>query len=123
MKLTENFSLSEFKCPREGMPEGEILDHTKELAENLQVLRDEIGLPIRIISAYRSPDYNKSIGGAERSQHMYGKASDIKVKGMEPVEVHKVVLRLISEGKMKQGGVGLYETFVHYDIRGTRARW
>lgn len=123
MKLTENFNLSEFKCPKEGLPTGEILENAKELADNLQVLRDEIKLPIRIISAYRSPDYNKSIGGAEKSQHMYGKASDIKVEGMTPVEVHKVILKLISDGKMKQGGVGLYETFVHYDTRGTRARW
>ena len=121
--ITKNFKVEEFKCPKDGIPTGNILENVHELANNLQALRDHLGKPIRIISAYRCPEYNKSIGGAEKSQHMYGKASDIKVKDMEPADVHKAILSLISQGKMKQGGVGLYETFVHYDIRGTRARW
>ena len=31
--------------------------------------------------------------------------------------------RLIREGKMEDGGMGRYSTFVHYDVRGSRARW
>ena len=31
--------------------------------------------------------------------------------------------KLIKEGKMKQGGIGIYKGFIHYDIRGTKARW
>ena len=54
---------------------------------------------------------------------MEAKAADIKVSGMEPKEVHTIVLTLIKEGKIKQGGVGVYSTFVHYDIRGRTARW
>ena len=50
-------------------------------------------------------------------------AADIKVKGYEPREVHRIIERLIAEGKMAEGGLGLYETFVHYDVRGRRARW
>jgi len=30
---------------------------------------------------------------------------------------------LINTGMLKEGGVGRYNTFTHYDIRGTRARW
>ena len=121
--LTHNFNINEFACREGGCPAGELADNVMELAENLQILRDEIGLPISVISGYRSPAYNTKIGGAKKSQHMFARAADIKVNGMSPKDVHQVVLRLIKEGKMKQGGVGVYPTFVHYDTRGTRARW
>lgn len=123
MKLTPNFSKSEFDC-RDGseMP-SDVLDNVKELAKNLQVIRDEIGKSIHVNSGYRSPSYNKKIGGATRSQHLLGNAADLRVNGMKPSELHKVILRLIKEKKISEGGVGLYRTFVHYDIRGTKARW
>ena len=123
MKLTENFKLSEFRC-RDGsdVPE-EHMENVQALAENLQVLRDYIGRPIRVISGYRSPEYNKKIGGARKSQHMVAKAADIQVDGMEPWMVHKIIEHLIHEGHMKKGGLGIYTTFVHYDVRGRNARW
>ena len=122
-KITTNFSLSEFKC-RDGsdVPE-DMMDNVILLCENLQVLRDHIGKPIHVISGYRSPKYNRRIGGARRSQHMLAKAADIKIKGMDPSEVKEVIVQLIKEGKMKSGGVGLYRTFTHYDVRGRNARW
>ncbi len=100
-----------------------MLDNVKLLAKNLQVLRDEIGKPIRVISGYRSPKYNRKIGGARKSQHMTAKAADIKIKGMTPAEVKRTIVRLIKEGKMMSGGIGLYRTFTHYDVRGRNARW
>ena len=123
MKLTENFSLHEFRC-RDGsdVPE-EYMNNVKELAENLQILRDYIGKPIHVISGYRSPKYNRKIGGARRSQHMLAKAGDLIVKGMTPGEVKEVISKLIKEGKMKKGGVGLYTYFTHYDVRGFNRRW
>ena len=123
MKLTENFSLWEFKC-RDGtvVPE-EYMDNVQELADNLQVLREHIGKPITVISGYRSPKYNRKIGGARRSQHLFASAGDIIVKGMTPDEVKEVIVHLIKEGKMKKGGVGLYTYFTHYDVRGFNRRW
>ena len=123
MRLTNNFSLSEFQCNDGSLPRGEELANCQELAENLQILREHLGKPIRVISGYRPPDYNRRIGGAKKSQHIVAKAADIKVSGMAPAEVHAAVLKLIKSGEMKQGGVGKYSTFVHYDIRGTAARW
>tara|TARA_B100000131_G_scaffold227835_1_gene219503 strand:+ start:1776 stop:2306 length:531 start_codon:yes stop_codon:yes gene_type:complete len=123
MQLTENFSLREFRC-KDGtdVPE-EYMDNVRLLCENLQVLRDEIGKPIRIISGYRSKKYNTRIGGARKSQHMTAKAGDLKVSGMKPSEVKEVIVRLIKEGRMHPGGIGLYKTFTHYDVRGRNARW
>tara|TARA_Y100001963_G_scaffold102022_1_gene140400 strand:- start:7519 stop:7920 length:402 start_codon:yes stop_codon:yes gene_type:complete len=123
MKLTENFSLWEFKCKDGSSVPEEYMDNVTLLAQNLQVLREEVGRPIRVISGYRSPKYNRRIGGARRSQHMLAKAADIKISGMTTHEVKALIERLIKEGRMHKGGVGIYRTFVHYDVRGRNARW
>ena len=52
-----------------------------------------------------------------------GRAADIVIKGMTPIEVSKIIEELISKGDMLQGGLGIYSSFVHYDIRGERRRW
>ena len=122
-KLTENFNLNEFKC-KDGSPvTDELIENTQLLCENLQVLRNHINKPIRVISGYRSPKYNRRIGGAKKSQHMVAMAADIKVTGMSPAEVKAAIIELIKDGKMMKGGVGLYKTFTHYDVRGRNARW
>lgn len=121
--LTANFSLSEFAC-RDGTPVPmEYRDNVRRLAENLQVLRDDLGAAIRVSSGYRTLAYNRSIDSEDTSQHVLAKAADIIVTGHGPSEVHARILELISGGRMAQGGVGLYPTFVHYDVRGTPARW
>ena len=102
MKLTENFALHEFRC-KDGtdVPE-DLMENVEELARNLQVLRERIGKAIIVISGYRSPKYNRRIGGARKSQHMKAKAADIIVPGMKPDEVREIILELIKEGKMKK---------------------
>jgi len=122
-KLTNNFTLEEFnsKCGRD-IPNN-VLPNILQLAKNLQVLRDAVGKSISITSGYRSPQHNKKIGGAKDSQHVKGMAADIKVTGMTPKEVALVIEGLIEQGKMKQGGIGIYPSWVHYDVRGTKARW
>ena len=122
-QLTKNFKLSEFRC-KDGtdVPE-ELVENVQFLAENLQILRDKISMPITVISGYRSPKYNRKIGGARKSQHMTAKAADIIVRGMKPDDVRSEILSLIKEGKMATGGVGRYTTFTHYDTRGWNARW
>lgn len=121
--LTKNFSLQEFQCKDGSEIPIEYMDNLRLLTKNLQVLRDHINLPIRIISGYRSPSYNRKINGARKSQHMLAKASDIKISRIPPDQVRLIVLHLIEEDKMMQGGVGRYTTFTHYDVRGRQARW
>lgn len=124
MKLTKDFHLSEFDC-KDGTPvPDEYFDNVFELAVNLQVLREEIDEPVFISgSGYRTKSHNKKVGGAKNSQHLVAKAADISVKSKTPKELAEVIEKLISEKKMKQGGIGIYPGFVHYDIRGTKARW
>ncbi|WP_200974439.1 D-Ala-D-Ala carboxypeptidase family metallohydrolase [Echinicola sp. 20G] len=117
MKLTKNFSLDEFKS-KDGVAFPIcVTNNLKELAESLQVLRDELGKPIYINSGYRSPDHNKAIGGAKNSYHLKGMAADIKVGGITPQGLLETVLRLKDEGKIKVGGLGVYDSFLHFDIR------
>lgn len=123
MKLTQNFSKEEFDCKSgEEMPES-ILNRIKILANNLQVLRDYLGVPISINSGYRSPEHNKKIKGATKSQHLLGNAADIVAEGKSPKEVFNAIEHLQNEGKMLIGGLHAYDTFTHYDIRGYLARW
>jgi len=122
-KLSKNFNWSEFES-KDGAPmPPEVAANVKELAKNLEIIRATVGRPLKINSGYRSPAWNKKVGGVSGSQHQLGKAADIVASGMGSAQLHAVVLDLIKQGKIKPGGVGKYDTFVHYDIRGTNARW
>ena len=123
MRITENFSLSEFDCKDGTELPTSLLPNVLDLADNLQVLRDYLGVPISINSAYRTLEYNRKIKGATNSQHLLAKAADIVVESKSPEEVANIIKYLISEGKMVQGGLKAYKTFTHYDIRGYKARW
>ena len=123
MRLTTNFWKSEFDSKDGASMPDDVLYNIQKLANQLQVLRNHIGKAIKINSGYRSPSHNKAIGGVKNSQHVLGKASDIVVKGIKPEQLALIIERLINEGEMLQGGIGIYNTFVHYDIRRTRARW
>jgi len=117
-QITTNFNKREFNSKDGKRMPLSVFNNVKELARNLQILRDAIGSPIHINSGYRSPSHNKSVGGSHKSQHLLGKASDITCKDLTPLQLRDKIEELINKGLMKQGGLGLYNGFVHYDIRG-----
>lgn len=121
-----NFSLNEFRChdaAQTPVPV-DLRGNVQRLMNQLEVLRTALGVPIRINSGYRTPEYNATLSGAATSsQHMCGMASDITATGFTPLQIRDKIEELIGNGTMLQGGLGLYNSFVHYDIRGTRARW
>jgi len=124
MKLTKNFTRQEFDCKDGTIVPQKYMANLQCLAENLQVLRDEIGEPVMVTgSGYRTPSHNAKVGGAKNSQHLTASGADINAKNYTPAELAKVIEKLIVEGKMQEGGIGIYKGFVHYDIRGVRARW
>ena len=122
MQLTSNFSLEEFECKCGcEMPEF-VKKNIIELAENLQVLRDDVGR-LDLTNAYRCKFHNADVGGSVNSQHLKGKAADIKSKILSPNEIAVRTNDLMKNESFKLGGIGIYNTFTHIDIRGTRARW
>lgn len=121
--LSKNFTLQEFASKDGAETPQDVLENLRELAKNLQVLRDKLGKSIKINSGYRSPAHNKAIGGVKNSMHTKGKAADIRIEGLTPRQVAEQIELLIASKRMKQGGLGIYPTFVHYDVRGTKARW
>lgn len=123
MKLTKNFSKSEFDCKCGCKMPDNILNNVKELAYHLQRLRDKFDAPIKINSAYRCESHNKSIGGSKNSQHKLGLAVDIVVKDKTPDEVYDFINKLSQLNMIAKGGLGKYDTFTHFDIRGYIARW
>lgn len=114
-KVSANFRVREFACTDGSDP---IFIDT-DLVNVLQKIRNHFGKPVTITSAYRTPTRNKAIGGTTYSQHLYGKAADIKVKGVAPKTVAAYANTLLP----KSGGIGTYKTFTHIDVRATKSRW
>ena len=123
MQLTNNFNKVEFESSDGASMPASVLVNIQELAENLQKVRDFLNQAMHINSGYRSVAHNAAVGGVSNSQHLLGKAADITVKSLTSKELVLVFERMIKRGILKEGGLGLYNGFVHYDIRGERSRW
>ena len=123
MKLTKNFKLEEFTCACNCEMPPEVLHNVQKVANQLQVLRTATEQSIKINSAYRCESHNAKIGGKANSQHLLGKAADITIYNFLPIEVNSLIESFIASSDILQGGLGLYDTFTHYDIRNSKARW
>lgn len=121
--MTKNFKAYEFGHLGIDSFPFDVVDNLSILAAQLQVIRDYVGLPIFVNSGYRTKKHNEKVGGEKDSQHLLGLAADIWVQDMTPEELCQIIEALIKKEKVLQGGLGLYNTFVHYDARGYRARW
>lgn len=121
--MTEHFTKEEFRSADGAHFPYEVKQNLRVLAEQLEVLREHFQKPIKINSGYRSPAHNAKIGGKPESMHLLGKAADVVIDGVSPDEVAEAIEFLIQGKMMKQGGLGKYDTFTHYDIRGKKARW
>ena len=115
VKLSANFKVSEFAC-KDG---SDTVFISPGLVTVLQKIRDHFAKPVIITSAYRNDAYNKKLGGADYSQHKYGMAADIYISGVSPATIAVYVETIMPNS----GGIGIYRSFVHVDVRTARARW
>ena len=130
-RSTAHFDFSEFwqnrnsSCSKEAnsyagtfaggkVPEQTVKRNVKRMMWRLEALRAKLGdNPIAINSGYRSVPYNKCIGGATYSQHMYGTAVDLRVAGVTNRRARTVA-------KSSQvHGIGCYSSLPHnhFDLR------
>ncbi|MDM7954936.1 D-Ala-D-Ala carboxypeptidase family metallohydrolase [Blastomonas sp.] len=106
------------------LPPRELWSNMARTAQVLDAFRLRIGAPVRITNAYRSPEYNRAIGGAKNSQHMKFNALDFVVEGGSTVGQWVRTLRVIrNEEQMFKGGIGQYSSFAHVDTRGVNVDW
>ena len=115
VRLSKNFTVKEFACS-DGT---DTVFISLALVNLLQKIRDHFGKAVIINSAYRTEAHNKAIGGATYSQHKYGLAADIHINGVTPKEIAACVETLMPSS----GGIGIYKSFVHVDVRRVKSRW
>lgn len=99
----------------------------------LDQIREDLGKPITLNSTYRSPRYNRAVGGEPNSFHMRFMAIDFSAD-CSAEHLHVVataqrgrIFRMPGNGGTFRfaGGIGLYvkSGFVHIDCRKTAADW
>ena len=85
------------------------------LWDTLNYLREKLGAPVYINSAYRTPAVNKQVGGAKRSLHMHGRAADIRPKDSGQLEqLWNIVCSYDREYGLSEKIK--YDTFIHIAI-------
>lgn len=114
--ISANFSRSEFACKC-----GCGFDTVDSaLIDILQELRAYFNKSVTINSGCRCYQHNQNEGGSSSSQHLYGRAADIVVTGVEP----KAVADFIEANFGSSCSIGRYVDFTHVDTRsGHCARW
>ena len=143
-KIVGNFRLKEFICKDDyyadcilnKAPEVVCIFNPKIFYKTLELLKelDQLNYDPNgfiIVNGHRHPRYNEEVGGAQLSRHIKGEAvdiliNDINLDGYIDKSDKDIVLELLDAKIIgNEGGIGLYPGTdnVHYDVRGTKARW
>lgn len=153
MGTVDHFHVTEFACraytapdgyhPATPYPEEWIIERLAPLKRMLETIRLACGShPVTILCGYRTVEFNaelrrrglqgerRATGVALHSQHTEGRAADIMVFGLEPIQVLQAILSQHEAGNLPElGGVGFYPRlgFVHVDTAkapsGKLRRW
>lgn len=116
-RLSEHFVRREFMC-KCGCA---LCKPHPALFPALELLRHHIGdRPIIINSGHRCAAHNKEVGGSRNSQHLHGRAADIRCPGRTSEELFIAALHV---PQFRLSGIGVYKTFLHVDVRGYKSRW
>ncbi len=103
------------------------LSESIALAKEFEFIRATLGdLPIKVSSGYRTPSWNKKVGGSRTSQHIFGRALDLyppRTKMLPELLDAAILVAHRRGGRIR--GIGHYRTFIHIDLRpGDRVcRW
>jgi hypothetical protein len=154
-RLSPHFTLEQFLCKEDTTRDFPKYVLFKErLPLKLEAILERVNAmgfavdTLHVMSAFRTPYYNRAIGDVEYSAHQWGSAADVYVDpeqtnrmadlngdGRVDVQDSKALydeverMLAVKELALFQGGMGFYPAtsthppFVHVDVRGTRARW
>ena len=89
----------------------------------LDRIREHMGAAVRINSAYRNAAYNSCVRGVPGSFHRKFMAIDFRCRQGTPLIWFRVAKTLMENDSTLAGGIGLYNTFVHIDCRGSIVTW
>ena len=109
-KRWKYFSEEELRCKGTGE-----LKMMEEFMTKLILLREKVNQPLVISSGYRTPEYNKRIGGSSKSAHILGQAVDIVCSG---TKAHTILMHALELGFT---GIGVKQhgdhksRFIHLD--------
>ena len=119
MWLFPNFTRDEFACGCGcGFDEIDPL-----IVTTLQRLRDEVQRPVIVNSGCRCKSHNAAVKGAPQSQHMQGKAADIRIDGMTSRQIFDVIRRLYLDGEIYVGYVyAINGNSIHVDVRAPQSQ-
>jgi hypothetical protein len=151
--VSPHFRLKQFLCKQPGgatkyvVLDPRLLDALEYSLERVKAAGFRAST-FHVMSGYRTPAYNRSIGNSRFSMHQWGAAADIYIDengdgvlddlngdGRSDNRDGEVLHRLIAgaadrpEGRGLIGGLGKYPTnashgpFVHVDVRDRRVRW
>lgn len=120
-KLTPHFSLEELTTTKTGLSNIPNVSQTHQLhnlcRDILEPLRDKIGQPIIINSAFRSSAVNRAVGGVSTSQHLLGQAADIH-SSVQTSCIWNAIKSLVLNGSLNIGQCIWYRksNFIHVSL-------
>jgi len=111
-KVSQHFNRNEFACGCGCKFQAADV----ELLEILEKVREHFGKPIIVTSGCRCLKHNHEIGSKDTSQHVRGMAVDFKIKGISPQLIYDYI------DSWHDRGLGIYDTFIHVDVKQTKKR-
>ena len=128
-RLSKHFTVEEFDCHNGTRVSPREYNGLEYLCKQfLEPLRAKFGA-VKINSGYRTRAYNASIGGEPNSFHIYtmhdgnDQAADVRCARGTPRQWHAFMAGIRARKRGGKGGLGLYSSFVHVDIRDYKADW
>jgi len=128
-RLSKHFVVEEFDC-KDGtkVSPREYTGLEYLCRQFLEPMRRKYGA-CSVHSGYRTPSHNRAVGGERNSFHIYSahdgndQAADVSFARGTPAQWHATANAIRAKKRRGRGGLGLYRSFVHIDIRDYPSNW
>lgn len=128
-RLSKHFVVEEFDCHDGTRVTSRDHNGLEYLCRQfLEPMRDKYGA-CTVHSGYRTVTYNHRVGGVSGSFHIYpmhdgnDQAVDVSFRNGNPGQWHATANSIRHKKRSDNGGLGLYNTFIHIDLRDYTANW